>query len=65
VIFFKNGEVLKNDVIGEITLDCKLSGMPTCKFGLNDKLLLKRDNNNLSMIHDLKFHKCVKLNKFN
>eukprot|EP00913_Durusdinium_trenchii_P009157 g8606.t1 len=33
-------ERLRADVSGEILVNCKLSGMPECKFGMNDKLLM-------------------------
>ncbi len=47
--------------------------MPECTFGLNDKLSLQRDMvgqrkkkaEKAVMFKDLKFHRCVKLNKFN
>ena len=44
-----------------------LTGMPFVSLGLNDKVLydLKGKNSNKSVeMDDLKFHKCVDLNKF-
>ena len=44
--------------------------MPECNFGLNDKLSLQRDMQNVGddkkqvNFKDMKFHRCVKLNKF-
>ena len=38
--------MLKSDVNGAINVNCNLSGMPECKFGMNDKLLLQRDTAN-------------------
>jgi AP-2 complex subunit mu-1 len=38
------GEVLKNDVSGKVMVKTFLSGMPECKFGMNDKLVLEKDN---------------------
>jgi len=68
------GAVLRNDVAGTILVKCYLSGMPECKFGLNDKLLLDneaRNNRNRARrpgagieIDDMSFHQCVKLGKF-
>lgn len=37
------GTVLRGDVTGQILLNVKLSGMPECKLGLNDKLLMERE----------------------
>jgi AP-2 complex subunit mu-1 len=38
------GETLKNDVSGKVMMKTFLSGMPECKFGMNDKLVLEKDN---------------------
>lgn len=66
VVFSSKGTVLKTDVSGSINVKCELSGMPECKFGMNDKLFLQRTNVNERgvSIDDTKFHQCVKLNKF-
>jgi len=37
------GTVLKVDCIGEVVMKTCLSGMPECKFGLNDKLLIQKN----------------------
>jgi len=37
------GAVLRNDVTGQVMMRSQLSGMPECKLGLNDKLVLDRD----------------------
>jgi len=68
------GTVLRNDVAGSIMVKCYLSGMPECKFGLNDKLLLDNEAKNKAgkarragagiEIDDCSFHQCVKLGKF-
>jgi AP-2 complex subunit mu-1 len=68
------GTILRNDVSGVILVKCYLSGMPECKFGLNDKILLdneaKAKKSNVRHkgsgieIDDLSFHQCVKLGKF-
>ena len=69
--FSNKGQVLKFDIAGAIECKSELSGMPECKFGMNDKLLLQRDfaNNGPGdrsqvVINDLKFDQCVKLSKF-
>lgn len=36
------GNVLRADVDGQILMRAYLSGMPECKFGLNDKLVLEK-----------------------
>jgi AP-2 complex subunit mu-1 len=36
--------VLRSDVQGKIVMKAYLSGMPECKFGLNDKLMLDKDS---------------------
>lgn len=53
-----------------------LTGMPECKFGLNDKLVLDRKNRDRDIpgmgdgqagaveLDDCQFHQCVKLNKY-
>lgn len=69
LIFGNKGNVLKFDIQGCIDVNCQLSGMPECKFGMNDKLLLQRDTvNNFEKggiyINDIKFDQCVKLSKF-
>eukprot|EP00070_Physeter_catodon_P037029 XP_028343923.1 uncharacterized protein LOC112062892 [Physeter catodon] len=39
VLISQNGVVLRADVNGQVIINCKLSGMPECKFGLNDKFV--------------------------
>ena len=39
------GTVLKSDVIGQVVMKTQLSGMPECKFGVNDKLLIRESTN--------------------
>lgn len=69
------GAILKADVNGHIQLRAQLSGMPECKFGLNDSLLLDVDDDPNSVeagraaagsvtLEDCQFHQCVKLGKF-
>lgn len=52
-----------------------LSGMPECKFGLNDKLIMEKEGGAVSAanavnkaggvtIDDCTFHRCVRLGKF-
>eukprot|EP00930_Biecheleria_cincta_P047642 TRINITY_DN3306_c0_g2_i1.p1 TRINITY_DN3306_c0_g2~~TRINITY_DN3306_c0_g2_i1.p1 ORF type:complete len:430 (-),score=63.81 TRINITY_DN3306_c0_g2_i1:22-1311(-) len=62
-------ERLRADVSGEILVNCKLSGMPECKFGMNDKLIMSTDTRARSSdkgiaLDDYRFHQCVRLSKF-
>lgn len=70
------GAILKADVSGRINLKAQLSGMPECKFGLNDSLLLDDGTNEFEdsqgkaaaagsvTLEDCQFHQCVKLGRF-
>lgn len=35
------GTILRADVSGEVACKALLTGMPECKFGMNDKLLMQ------------------------
>jgi AP-2 complex subunit mu-1 len=66
-----NGSILRNDVTGHVQMKAYLSGMPECKFGLNDKLIMeggggdKGSKNKPGVeIDDCTFHRCVRLAKF-
>jgi AP-2 complex subunit mu-1 len=71
-LFSAKGTVLRADVSGTIKLKCLLSGMPECKLGMNDKLLMEKEPRKSGVttqdkgitIDDMKFHQCVKLPKF-
>ena len=41
MLLSQRGTVLKADVLGRVCVKALLSGMPECKFGVNDKLLMK------------------------
>jgi len=64
--------VLRADVSGQVMMKCMLSGMPECKFGMNDKVVLDKESRQGSNprrgngieIDDITFHQCVKLGKF-
>ncbi|KAI8851192.1 Mu homology domain-containing protein [Chytridium lagenaria] len=65
------GTVLRSDVSGSIIMRAYLSGMPECKFGLNDgggKSGLPRGAGEKSdstvELDDAQFHQCVKLANF-
>ncbi|KAK2181319.1 hypothetical protein NP493_403g01033 [Ridgeia piscesae] len=70
------GQVLSAHVAGRIVMKSYLSGMPECKFGINDKLVIDskgkstiddstRTSGKTSIaIDDCQLHQCVKLSKF-
>ena len=73
VTMSQSGQVLNNYVMGKIIMKSFLSGMPDCKLGLNDKIMMqtekKRGNGGSQKskeisIDDVVFHQCVKLGKF-
>lgn len=39
-----DGEILRNDVSGKVAMKTYLTGMPECKFGINDKILVDAKN---------------------
>lgn len=57
---------------GQILMRAYLSGMPECKFGLNDKLVLERNDRSKASagdaaaveLDDCQFHQCVKLSRY-
>ena len=38
------GQVLRSEIVGKVMMKALLSGMPECKFGLNDKLSMEKEN---------------------
>ncbi|CAO1621605.1 unnamed protein product [Jaminaea pallidilutea] len=76
LLMSSKGTVLRADVDGQILMRAYLTGMPECKFGLNDKLVLDRKNRDRDIpgmgdgqagaveLDDCQFHQCVKLNKY-
>jgi AP-2 complex subunit mu-1 len=68
VLMSIRGTVLKADVLGQVMVKAQLSGMPECKFGINDKLLIKNADPTKQdrgiQIDDIKFHQCVRLGRF-
>lgn len=71
-----SGQTLSSFVAGAIQVKCHLSGMPECKFGINDKLVVGKENPDAAKkgkkkqgkspiaLDDLTFHQCVRLGKF-
>ncbi|KAF8820909.1 mu1 adaptin [Cardiosporidium cionae] len=75
----QGGQLLRADVTGQIMVKSMLSGMPECKFGMNDKLIINktkpiaegtrqgetRANTTRSIaLDDCRFHQCVRLSAF-
>lgn len=68
------GQVLSAHVAGKVMMKAYLSGMPECKFGINDKIIMEakrsmsdessRSGRSSIAIDDCQFHQCVKLSKF-
>ena len=62
------GSILRNEVTGQVQMNTKLTGMPECKFGLNDKLVIEKESSQNRKpgveIDDCTFHRCVRLGKF-
>lgn len=63
-----NGNVLRSEILGTVKMKSFLSGMPELKLGLNDKVLFemtgRTSRGKLIELEDIKFHQCVRLNKF-
>ncbi|GAM22943.1 hypothetical protein SAMD00019534_061180 [Acytostelium subglobosum LB1] len=70
------GNILRADVTGQVMMKCYLSGMPECKFGMNDRVVMDRERGPTPTsapknkrahgveIDDITFHQCVRLGKF-
>ena len=70
------GVVLRTEVHGKVMMKAFLTGMPECKFGLNDKLIMEKEGTGTTAvtksgkkitaveIDDCTFHRCVRLGKF-
>ena len=43
LLMSQKGTVLRGDVSGKIMMKTFLTGMPECKFGLNDKLVIEKE----------------------
>lgn len=66
LLLSSTGNVLRNEVTGGVQMNTKLTGMPECKFGLNDKLVIEKEKQRKPgvEIDDCTFHRCVRLGKF-
>ncbi|KAL7070332.1 hypothetical protein ACQ4LE_010492 [Meloidogyne hapla] len=75
LLMSQQGQVFSTHVAGKVAMKSYLSGMPECKFGINDKLTIEgkgragseepnKSNRSSVAIDDCQFHQCVKLTKF-
>jgi AP-2 complex subunit mu-1 len=76
LLMSNTGTILSSSVSGKVMMRTQLSGMPECKFGLNDKLIMDRDSSSAGSttrtgkkiagveIDDCSFHRCVRLGQF-
>lgn len=79
MLITQQGQVLRSEIIGQVKIRSRLSGMPDLKLGINDKGIFSKfsegNDNQLAAIpegkkranvelEDLKFHQCVRLSKF-
>ncbi|KAK9669486.1 hypothetical protein RND81_13G134000 [Saponaria officinalis] len=68
ILVNSNGQLIRSDVIGALKMRTRLSGMPECKLGLNDRLLLEAQGQTTRGkaidMEDIKFHQCVRLARF-
>lgn len=64
----RTGTVLRADVDGQILMRAYLTGMPECKFGLNDRLELTKGERVVGdesvKLDDCQFHQCVRLGRY-
>jgi AP-2 complex subunit mu-1 len=63
---YTTGKELSADVQGSVMMKAYLSGMPECRFGLNDKISLEKRNKGRPGkagvdIEDITFHQCVRI----
>lgn len=69
------GQVLNSEILGEVKMKSKLSGMPDLRLGLNDKGIFSTNMSDDTAVEsasgsrkiemeDIKFHQCVRLSKF-
>ncbi|KAJ8438529.1 hypothetical protein Cgig2_024618 [Carnegiea gigantea] len=68
ILVNSNGQIVRSDVVGALKMRTYLSGMPECKLGLNDRVLLEAQGRTAKGkaidLDDIKFHQCVRLARF-
>ncbi|KAH9708670.1 AP-1 complex subunit mu-2 [Citrus sinensis] len=60
ILVNSNGQIIRSDVVGALKMRTYLSGMPECKLGLNDRILLEAQGRSTKGkaidLDDIKFH---------
>nr|GLL22402.1 AP-1 complex subunit mu-2-like [Ipomoea trifida]GMD86411.1 AP-1 complex subunit mu-2-like isoform X1 [Ipomoea batatas] len=68
ILVNSNGQLIRSEVVGALKMRTYLSGMPECKLGLNDRVLLEAQGRTTKGkaidLDDIKFHQCVRLARF-
>ncbi|KAJ8440319.1 hypothetical protein Cgig2_012755 [Carnegiea gigantea] len=68
ILVNSNGQLIRSDVNGALKMRTYLSGMPECKLGLNDRVLLEAQGQSARGksvdLEDIKFHQCVSTTSF-
>ncbi|KAL8137847.1 hypothetical protein V2J09_003848 [Rumex salicifolius] len=65
ILVNSNGQIVRSDVVGALKMRTYLSGMPECKLGLNDRVLLEAQGRTTKgKAIDLDDIKCVRLARF-
>ncbi|GMH20741.1 hypothetical protein Nepgr_022583 [Nepenthes gracilis] len=68
ILVNSNGQIIRSDVVGALKMRTYLSGMPECKLGLNDRVLLEAQGQAAKGktidLDDIKFHQCVRLARY-
>ncbi|KAG8383224.1 hypothetical protein BUALT_Bualt05G0162200 [Buddleja alternifolia] len=68
ILVNSNGQIIRSDVVGALKMRTYLSGMPECKLGLNDRVVLEAQGRSTKGkaidLDDIKFHQCVRLARF-
>eukprot|EP00245_Coleochaete_scutata_P008834 TRINITY_DN2786_c0_g1_i1.p1 TRINITY_DN2786_c0_g1~~TRINITY_DN2786_c0_g1_i1.p1 ORF type:complete len:429 (-),score=104.82 TRINITY_DN2786_c0_g1_i1:359-1645(-) len=68
ILVNSNGQLVRSEVVGALKMRTYLSGMPECKLGLNDRVLLEAQGRATKGkaidLDDIKFHQCVRLARF-
>ncbi|KAK3028197.1 hypothetical protein RJ639_039480 [Escallonia herrerae] len=68
ILVNSNGQIIRSEVVGALKMRTYLSGMPECKLGLNDRVLLEAQGRSTKGkaidLDDIKFHQCVRLARF-
>ncbi|KAL7618928.1 hypothetical protein Lser_V15G01059 [Lactuca serriola] len=68
ILINSNRQILRSEVVGALKMRACVSGMPECKLGLNDRVIMdaqSRATKGKSIdLEDIRFHQCVRLARF-